>query len=207
MKSNVDAICGARPAQITMKVRTIISTAICVALFALWIVSRGQARVLLIRAVHGHALAAASGNGGVAFLDGTANFDGVVNSSGELRSFGLVSLKQSELQDFSQALLDQSAVHVGRIGIDAAAGPKTPGAIPGLDRYAMLKLPYWLVLLVAGCPVAFAMRRGFIRWRRKRKGRCLACGYDLRMSAGRCPECGTAKKGVTNVPQGAGSEF
>ena len=61
--------------------------------------------------------------------------------------------------------------------------------------YAELRVPYWFLLLVfAAYPFGrawLALRRRRERLRRAR-GACLCCGYDLRASTGRCPECGTA---------------
>ena len=57
---------------------------------------------------------------------------------------------------------------------------------------AVLTIPYWFILLpTIVFPLVWV--RGFIRNRRRRlRGKCLACGYDLRAhNAGdRCPECG-----------------
>jgi hypothetical protein len=61
------------------------------------------------------------------------------------------------------------------------------------DGYAsyVLMLPYWLLILLS----AAAPTRAVLRWRRRQirlaSGLCAACGYDLRGSSGRCPECGT----------------
>ena len=55
-----------------------------------------------------------------------------------------------------------------------------------------VRVPYWLPTLAAALlPSAWLFRRRR-RLTRARGGRCLSCGYDLRASQGRCPECGTA---------------
>ena len=53
-------------------------------------------------------------------------------------------------------------------------------------------VPYWLIILLA--LVAPVWRLDGIRRRRTRdrRHRCRACGYDLRATPDRCPECGTA---------------
>jgi hypothetical protein len=57
-----------------------------------------------------------------------------------------------------------------------------------------LEVPYWtLALVTAVLPVAFVTLR-VTRWLTRYRGRarCPLCGYDLRASPDRCPECGTA---------------
>jgi hypothetical protein len=55
-----------------------------------------------------------------------------------------------------------------------------------------ISLPWWLLMLVGlAIPISAGSR---IVARRKAigKGHCPVCGYDLRESKERCPECGTA---------------
>lgn len=55
-----------------------------------------------------------------------------------------------------------------------------------------LRIPAWFPLLLSGILPGcwlLALRR---RRNRRALGQCLLCGYDLRASKDRCPECGTA---------------
>src|SRR5688572_2101807 len=58
-------------------------------------------------------------------------------------------------------------------------------------HFAVVLMPIWTITLLAavvpGCALA-----GWLRRRRRMNDlRCGSCGYDLRATPGRCPECGT----------------
>lgn len=61
-------------------------------------------------------------------------------------------------------------------------------------------MPFWFVIALSLPLPALAMwraRRRAVERRRRTAGLCTACGYDLRATADRCPECGAP------VPVGA----
>jgi hypothetical protein len=87
-----------------------------------------------------------------------------------------------------------------------AGPPPTPPApqqtAPRLGTDAVyLVAPLWFLTTVFGvCPVA-----ALVRWRQRRrakgrKGLCRRCGYDLRASPDRCPECGMPLPSPSPVP-------
>jgi hypothetical protein len=58
--------------------------------------------------------------------------------------------------------------------------------------YAFLIVPHWALAAVAAVLPAWQYGRHMRRGRRRtRAGLCPACGYDLRATPDRCPECGT----------------
>jgi hypothetical protein len=72
-------------------------------------------------------------------------------------------------------------------------------------------VPYWLLVAAPLCwPALLLARRTTRAWvgrRRRRAGRCAGCGYELRGSTGRCPECGRANdtRGVDPAPLALGA--
>jgi hypothetical protein len=59
------------------------------------------------------------------------------------------------------------------------------------DDAHILVAPLWFLALLFAIAPTLAARRWRRRRREARKGLCPRCGYDLRASTDRCPECGT----------------
>ncbi|MDB5304169.1 MAG: hypothetical protein JWM97_1718 [Phycisphaerales bacterium] len=76
-----------------------------------------------------------------------------------------------------------------RLFISPASVPNAaPAMYTETDR--MIMAPYWLLsLLCAAFPTWWSIAR-IRRARQIREGCCTTCGYDLRATPGRCPECG-----------------
>jgi len=55
--------------------------------------------------------------------------------------------------------------------------------------FKIITLPGWLISLITVIPPLLWLRRWRI-YRRNRPGFCTVCGYDLRATPDRCPECG-----------------
>jgi hypothetical protein len=81
-----------------------------------------------------------------------------------------------------------------KIGFQLAAGTQpAAGGIVRSTRYYGIRMPYWLVMAPFLLPFAAWWLRHLRHGHRLRHGLCLSCGYDLRESPEKCPECGAGK--------------
>jgi hypothetical protein len=61
-----------------------------------------------------------------------------------------------------------------------------------ISRRVAVLVPHWFVLSLLMIPFFCRWKCRFTKSRRLAQNRCVTCGFDLRASAKRCPECGSA---------------
>lgn len=86
-----------------------------------------------------------------------------------------------------------STMH-GALGFRVASGGFSIGRFSAV-RYSILDIAYWGLLLIFSLVPATLYITTVLRLRRLTRRQshmqCAVCGYDLRATHGRCPECGT----------------
>ncbi len=104
----------------------------------------------------------------------------VVNSSKALaynaekiRVFGRLHVRLTKDENFIVSIYDMDAEQLTTIPADPIA-----------------KWPWFVIGAIPAVGVLIVCRRGLVRRRLRRAGCCSNCGYDLRATPGRCPECG-----------------
>ena len=74
-----------------------------------------------------------------------------------------------------------------------------------LVPYRAISVP-WFFLLAVLTPGAVVWVKYFVRrHRRRRRGHCQFCGYDLRATPDRCPECGAVQANNLTTPPSPGA--
>jgi hypothetical protein len=74
-------------------------------------------------------------------------------------------------------------------------------SMPGF-RLRFVAVPHWFVAIlcaVAGWPAGTRWLKRYLASRRPKPGCCRKCGYDLRASPERCPECGNVAGLILSV--------
>jgi hypothetical protein len=94
-------------------------------------------------------------------------------------------------------LNDRAHPFWNRLGIGVDRFDRRDGLIRGIT------LPHWLIAASASLLPLLWATRWFRRRTRPKHGVCAACGYDLRATPDRCPECGAIPLGRTHVNDSA----
>jgi hypothetical protein len=104
----------------------------------------------------------------------------------------------TRLEWTSDAVVD-SGIYKPLVGTESWMGirivPWSEGGSPN-ENYCSISLPYPLVIVPYLLFLLIRLTRFLIYRYRKSHIRCVKCGYDLRATPNRCPECGTSS-GVT----------
>jgi hypothetical protein len=174
-----------------------VSLLLLMTVVTLWARSPRHADILMFYTPAGHLAGVASDHKGLLFCKTDVPFDGAMSLSAET-----MSTSSDEFLQVHELLFDPANQEQHLLGFRWSAGKLWTGQW----AFGALIVPYWaLVIPLAILPLT-GFRKAITRMRRKRRGQCLTCGYDLRHTSERCPECGTPIGGAGNLKGAASSE-
>jgi hypothetical protein len=180
-----------------------VSLLLCVALAVLWIRSDWRAEFWTYKgAMYGpryRTSVQVNSVAGMAIIDYSGGADGP-RAIGDEPS-GFEHKKGAVINGVIARAVDQINRSVVAHDVSMAAADGSPywnhlGSFVWMPTSSSVEIfvPYWQIVLVTGILPATRVQNVW-RWRRQKnrrsKGLCLACGYDLRATPQRCPECGT----------------
>jgi hypothetical protein len=160
-----------------LNVLTVLSLLLCVAVAVLWVRSGWVSDAVLY------------GNGAGEY--GVQSLRGVVVVAVTNRPHAPRTLRV----DRFGALPPQSVPNRLGFGYRVQDVPLPPSSAldpPPVVHQRMLVVPLWFVVAVLGCLPACRFYVAYRRQRIRKLGLCARCGYDLRATPERCPECGEA---------------
>ncbi|HEY2587560.1 MAG TPA: hypothetical protein VGI81_17575 [Tepidisphaeraceae bacterium] len=168
---------------------SVLSLLMCVASLGLWVRSQSRSDEAF-RASGNDNWMLVSYHGAIYFRHVRWNWVRPVIPSGTKVWWGKsqLGLREAEMVDYRPCLYRAGQDTLYGVTLDGSwDGPTT--RVNGI--FFEGRVPLLAVAMI--CFVAPAV--GFAEYTRRRKrtaeGRCLTCGYDLRASTDRCPECGT----------------
>lgn len=152
-----------------------------VTVVVLWVRSPRHADVLAFFTPQGNLTGLASDRRGMLFCTTQVPFGQEMG----LTADGLTT-SADEFASIHDLLFDPANEKWHFLGFRVAAGTLSTWGW----KFNAIIVPYWALLIPLAILPLTGLRRLVIRARRKRRGQCLNCGYDLRQSPERCPECG-----------------
>jgi hypothetical protein len=166
-----------------------IAALVCIAAAVLWRRSYGGDVDLLIGVgPTARFNAAASYQGKLVFF-----FSDVPSEPGTQWSLQPLRAPVEEVQPLYEALFEQgTTLRASIIGFQLGHGRINVFMTP--PTFTAVTVPHWFLVVATAVPTLLWLRGTLRHWRWARQGRCRSCGYDLRSSPDRCPECGAVPK-------------